>query len=393
MINIKELILAVSFCKMAAELRVILLGCGLVGRAVLRGIHQSAAIWKARMNINVVVPMVCESDAALVVQGGESLDCGAVEAFKAGGKRLKTYDGAGSKIITSSDIGAEIMKYTTPATVLLDCSATDATTAVLVDFLKQGGGGVVMANKKPMTSAFDAMSTLVAAEYTARVKYESTVGAGTPFVASVQRAVKAGDSISKIEGCFSGTLGFLTAGLQSGRLLSELVVEAHAKGYTEPDPRDDLSGMDVARKALILARTVGWKFEMSDVEIEALFPSHLAGLSVDEFKVALKECDAEYATRFQEAKAKDCTLRYVASVTESKLKVGLQSVPLTSPLGSLAGSDNIMQMLSANHGDTPLVVQGAGAGDVITAAGVLADMIDLAKFPDPQATKRRRDEM
>ena len=131
--------------------------------------------------------------------------------------------------------------------VMIDCSATDATTPLLRSWLAKGGG-VVLANKKPLSGPMADFEDLSAPEHEPRARYESAVGAGTPFVAAVTRCIKAGDKVSSVEGCFSGTLGFLTAGLETGKSISELVTAAHELGYTEPDPRDDLSGMDVARK-------------------------------------------------------------------------------------------------------------------------------------------------
>jgi len=261
--------------------------------------------------------------------------------------------------------------------VMVDCSATDKTTPLLRSWLAKGGG-VVMANKKGLSGPMEDFADITSPENEPRARYESSVGAGTPFVASVTRCVKAGDKISSVEGTFSGTLGFLTAGLQTGKSISELVTQAHELGYTEPDPRDDLSGMDVARKALILARTIGWSFEMSDVSVEALYPDSLSSCSVDEFKAGMTVCDAAMEERNAKAKADGRVLRYVATISEKELKVGMKAIPAESPIGRLQGTANIMNITSEHHPDG-LVVQGAGAGDVITAAGVIADVVDIAQ--------------
>jgi homoserine dehydrogenase len=149
--------------------------------------------------------------------------------------------------------------------------------------------------------------------------------------------------------------------------------------YTEPDPRDDLSGSDVARKALIMARTLGWEFEMDQIEVESLFSTDMAELSVADFKQAIGKLDGEMSAKRDAADADGKVLRYVASCSKDGLKVGLQAVPKDSPLGLLSGPDNMMVVSSALYADRPLVVQGAGAGDDVTAAGVVADCVDLAR--------------
>lgn len=149
--------------------------------------------------------------------------------------------------------------------------------------------------------------------------------------------------------------------------------------YTEPDPRDDLSGSDVARKALIMARTLGWQFEMDQIEVESLFSSDMADLSVADFKKAISKLDGEMAAKRNAADEKGQVLRYVASCSKDGLKVGLQAVAKDSPLGLLSGPDNMMVVNSQLYAERPLVVQGAGAGDDITAAGVVADCVELAR--------------
>lgn len=317
--------------------------------------------------------------------------------------------------------------------ILIDCTATASVVPHMVQWVA-GGGSVVMANKKPLTGPQADFDALVSASGDT-CGYESTVGAGTPFVASLRRLVAAGDTVSSVMGTFSGTLGFLMAGLQAGEKgWGELVNMAHDLGsaasptpplplavragfwlsgcacarvrvnvrahasvcalsglgvlvltrlvdcrYTEPDPRDDLSGSDVARKALIMARTLGWEFEMDQIEVESLFSTDMAELSVADFKQAIGKLDGEMSAKRDAADADGKVLRYVASCSKDGLKVGLQAVPKDSPLGLLSGPDNMMVVSSALYADRPLVVQGAGAGDDVTAAGVVADCVDLAR--------------
>jgi homoserine dehydrogenase len=187
------------------------------------------------------------------------------------------------------------------------------------------------------------------------------------------------DEIHGISGCFSGTLGYLTTALEKGRKYSEIVSEAKEKGYTEPDPRDDLGGVDVARKALILARSMGYTAELKDIKIEALYPHHLSELSIPEFMERLPEINELYAAKFWQAKQKGETLRYVATVNNKYLKVGLESVPQESQIGRLRGTDNIILFKTRRYEPNPLVIQGRGAGPEVTASGVLADIISFGR--------------
>ena len=168
---------------------------------------------------------------------------------------------------------------------------------------------------------------------------------------------------------------------RQGRPFSEIVLEAKQLGYTEPDPRDDLGGVDVARKALILARGLGWRLEMADVDVTPLYPPELAELSVPDFLAALPGLDAGFKAKADAAAAAGEALRYAANVEDGKLTVGLASVALASPLGSLSGTDNLVEYYTRWYDPSPLVVRGAGAGAGTTAAGVLADMLELAFTP------------
>lgn len=197
------------------------------------------------------------------------------------------------------------------------------------------------------------------------------------MIRSLRDLLDTGDHALRIEGCMSGTLGYLCAQLESGIPYSQVISEARSLGYTEPDPRDDLSGHDVARKALILARTAGWPLEMSDLTVERLYPDSLAKLTVDEFMVAAPSLNADYAGRFQQAQARGNTLRYVAQVGPNGGTVGLQEVAADSPLGTLRGPANYIALFTERYNDLAMVISGPGAGPVVTAAGVLSDILQL----------------
>jgi homoserine dehydrogenase len=192
-----------------------------------------------------------------------------------------------------------------------------------------------------------------------------------------------GDLVANIEGCLSGTLGYLCTQLEAGASYSEAVRQAHALGYTEPDPREDLSGRDVARKALILARTAGWPLQTTDVDIEQLYPETQSAFTIQEFMDALPTLDASFAGRVQEAQANGKVLRYVARVAPDGGQVGLFAVDQGSLLGALKGPGNYVAFRSKRYDTEPLSISGPGAGPEVTAAGVLGDIVDLALHRKP----------
>jgi len=266
----------------------------------------------------------------------------------------------------------------TPAPCLLvDTTAQDGTAESIAAAVAQGHR-VVLANKKPLCGSIDTFRAITEAR---RARYEATVGAGLPVIGTLRTLLETGDEVATIQGCFSGTLGYLATALQDGTPFGAAVREAKSRGWTEPDPRDDLGGTDVARKALILARTSGVDAELSDVAVESLYPERMAELAVDEFMARIDELDEPLRERFDDAAGRGATLRFVASAGRERdsLRVGLAEVPRDSLLGGLRGLDNLMLLQTRRYAEAPLSVRGPGAGTQITAAGVLGDMIAFAR--------------
>ncbi|MBI5508694.1 MAG: bifunctional aspartate kinase/homoserine dehydrogenase I [Deltaproteobacteria bacterium] len=263
--------------------------------------------------------------------------------------------------------------------LLVDLTAGD--TAPLLQDALDHGVHLVLANKKPLAVSQRDHDALFAAarERGLKIRYEATVGAGLPVFDTLAKLKEAGDKIERVLGCLSGTLGFLLTQAEQGVPFSQGVARARALGYTEPDPKDDLSGMDVARKALILARTLGARLELADVRVEPLFPAHLAHLAPDAFVAALASIDAEFAARIQAASKRDTVLRYVARIEGDAVSVGIEAVPAASPMGRLHGTDNQIVVHSKRYHHNPLVLTGPGAGAEVTAAGVLNDIVAVAK--------------
>jgi len=238
----------------------------------------------------------------------------------------------------------------------------------------------VLANKRPLAadkSHYDALTQ--AAEKAGRqLRLEATVGAGLPIIDTYVKLVESGDTVTRIEGCPSGTLGYLFGELGRGTPFSAALRGAIAKGYPEPDPREDLSGMDVARKALILGRLLGFPGELKDITVESLVPKGAERLAVADFVGRLDEYDDAWRRRVDGARAKGCVLRYRAIVTKRRVRVGLVQVKSSSPLGSLDGTDNRFIFTTTRYRKNPLVITGPGAGPAVTAGGILNDILSLA---------------
>ncbi len=368
---------------------IILLGSGGVGAALLHQIIAHRQFHASTYGLELAIVALCDSNGAVLEPKGltnEQLQ--ALLAYKAEGGKFANHELGGKQ----NNIGAIVDIAGSTGAIIVDCTASDATVPALLTALDRGYR-IAMANKKPLTVGLEIYNRLVCAGVTSnkkeqsatlpvrhlgRSRWETTVGAGLPVIATLTRLVTSGDAIARIAGTFSGTLGYVMTGLQEGKAFSTIVREAHKLGYTEPDPRDDLGGVDVARKALILARGMGWKLEMDDIDVTGLYPTSMADLSVADFMAALPQLDEEFAAQVATAKAAGNVLRYAATVADGRCVVGPVVVATDSPLGRLSGTDNLVEFHTGWYSPNPLVIQGRGAGADVTAAGVLSDVIELA---------------
>ena len=200
------------------------------------------------------------------------------------------------------------------------------------------------------------------------------------MLSTLRDLVRSGDKVYRIEAVLSGTLSFIFNSMAEGRAFSDAVREAKQLGYTEPDPRDDLSGADVARKVLILARNAGLPFDISQVTVKPLLPPAAASWSVDDFMERLPSLDPHFEAQVQQAKEHGKRLFFGALIDceERRAEISLRSVPLNHPFCALSGSDNIVAFSTRRYSPNPLVVKGPGAGAEVTAAGVFADIIRIA---------------
>ncbi len=267
-----------------------------------------------------------------------------------------------------------------PHTLIIDCSGSTNVAERYAGWLA-AGIHVVTPNKQAGSGPLARYQAIreAAASTGARFRYEATVGAGLPVITTLRDLVDTGDEVSAIAGIFSGTLAWLFNKYDGSVPFSELVTQARAMGYTEPDPRDDLSGVDVARKLVILAREAGHELSLEDVAVESLVPEALRQASVEDFMARLHEVDAAFTQRLAQARACGHVLRYVAQFSPGQApSVGLVELPADHAFANLRLTDNVVQFTTRRYCDNPLVVQGPGAGPEVTAAGVFADVLRVA---------------
>ena len=292
-----------------------------------------------------------------------------------------------SNLLALSEI-ADYLSSAPGKVVLVDNTSNQDVADAYPSFLSKGIS-VITPNKKAFSSSMQLWNAIFdpVKQGLAMCYHESSVGAGLPVISTLNDLIKTGDQVTRIEGVFSGTMSFLfntfapaESSSSSGKW-SEIVSQAKDAGYTEPDPRDDLNGMDVARKLTILARIAGLQVSGPDgFPVQSLIPGALASAkSADEFMQKLPEHDGEMENYKTEAEKQGKVVRYVGSVDvgASKVKVGLEMVEKGGPLGGLKGADNLICFYTKRYGDNPLVIQGAGAGNEVTAMGVTGDLLKV----------------
>jgi aspartokinase/homoserine dehydrogenase 1 len=368
-----------------SETNVILLGVGAIGRELLR---QLATNYRTSTRRFRVCGLVDRSGYVFDPAGLSWRRVMELRALKEGGTSLAQIEGG---IACTPEASVATLTARLPRrSILVDATASD--TQPMLEAALQRGFDLVLANKLPLAgaqSAFDRLHAIADARGR-RVAHEATVGAGLPVIDTLHKLIEAGDRVLSVEGCPSGTLGFLFGELGQGRRFSDALRDAIDAGYTEPDPRTDLSGIDVARKALILARVIGFRGDFDDVAVESLVPSGFESISRDEFIARLAELDDEWARRVRAAADQGCVLRYRAHVTKKSIAVGLARVPAGGSLATLSGTDNQFIFTTSRYHTRPLVITGPGAGPAVTAAGVYNDVLALAaRAPVTRPVSRR----
>lgn len=345
---------------------VVLLGYGRVGRALS---DQIAA--GSRDSVRIV-GLLDRSGYVFDAKGLSRSRLRQLAKDKDGGALLASL---GGQRATANEALSTMAEHAVSRPVVVDVTS-DETGSLLHSALVKGFD-VVLANKKPLAGTFESYARMFGDASTAgrRVRYEATVGAGLPIIDTFRKLDETGDRVLRIDGCVSGTLMFVLSEVSAGRPFSSAVREAVARGYAEPDPRDDLSGADAARKGLILARMIGYRG--SGPSADNLVPAAYRELSLEQFLDRLEELDAAWAKRVAAEAAKGRLLRYVVSATPRRVTAGLVAVPASSPMGAASGTRNIVTFHSTRYQREPLVISGPGAGADVTAAGLLNDICSL----------------
>ena len=261
--------------------------------------------------------------------------------------------------------------------ICVDVTASAIVAETYAHYLKESIA-VIACNKIACSANFEQYKNLkdLSRKYNVPFLFETNVGAGLPVIDTLNHLIASGDRIHSIQAVLSGSLNFIFNNFNSSTTFHDVVKQAQKEGYTEPDPRIDLSGTDVARKLLILARESGYSLDMSDVSNESFLPSGaLEAHSVDAFYELIKSKDDAFKTLLTSALDNDAQLKYVASFKDGKANVGLKEIPAGHPFYNLEGKDNIVMFYTDRYNDQPLIIKGAGAGSEVTASGLFADII------------------
>ncbi|SOE23031.1 aspartate kinase [Spirosomataceae bacterium TFI 002] len=343
---------------------------GLIGKTLLRQIHQQKAYLKKNKNLNL--KLIGLSNTRQMLIDAEGID---ISKWK---EELKE---RGEKTNLAEFVG-DIQTLNLPYSIFIDNTA-DKNMVQFYYPLMDASVSIVTPNKVANSGPYKDYKKLqdIAKARNVKFLYETNVGAGLPIINTLQGLIEAGDEIHKIEAVLSGTLAYIFNNFQMGKSFLQIVKEAKEQGFTEPDPREDLSGMDVARKILILAREIGLELEPEDVTIEPLLNEACTkAASVEDFYTELDKDNDRFEKLLLEADALDKKLRFIATLENGEAKLGLRTVDKNHPFYNLAGSENIIAFTTERYKHNPLVVKGPGAGAEVTAMGVFADIISLSSL-------------
>jgi aspartokinase/homoserine dehydrogenase 1 len=349
---------------------VFLVGIGLIGSTLIRQLSKQRSYLRQSHAIDIIITGICNSRKMLFNEEGISL-----QHYK---ELLET---KGEEMNAARFVEA-MKKMNLPQTVFADCTSSDTVVKFYPDIMEHSIS-IVTPNKIANSSSYSNYRKLqsIAKKRNIRFMYETNVGAGLPVITTLKDLMGSGDRIIRIEAVLSGTLSYIFNTFKEGTAFDEIVKQAQEKGYTEPDPRIDLSGKDVARKLLILARETGLALEHDDIHIEQILPpSCLKAKTVEQFFTALKKSNQLFEERRKKAAAKNKVLRFIAGLENNRAYIKLEEVDSSHPFYNLSGSENIISFTTERYHPSPLVVKGPGAGAEVTAAGVFAELISIGKY-------------
>lgn len=348
------------------QLNLFVMGVGNVGEKFIDQIHQQKKFLKENLKINVRV--IALSNSRKMV-------------FDEDGMNLKDW-----KSLLENGENANVSEFISKAkdlnlrnSIFVDITANYDIASIYDQFLKQNIA-VVTCNKIACSSEFENYKYLksLSRKYNAPFLFETNVGAGLPIIDTLKHLILSGDKVNKINAVLSGSLNFIFNNFSDSYNFHDVVKEAGVQGFTEPDPKIDLSGVDVARKILILIRESGYEMEMEHIENNCFLPKECMETTTnEEFFKSLTKHASHFENLLAEAKSKDSRLKFVASFDNGKASVGLQFIPKESPFYNLEGKDNIVEFYTDRYIDQPLIIKGAGAGAAVTASGIFADVIRI----------------